>query len=125
MNNPLIIDTGLHWAAVIVYMIATAVNTYGLIFKRERAERVAYFIVIAGLLVHGVALIYRWNIAGHGPYMVKYEILSSDAWIALFLFLVFSRIYPKIRPVSIFVFPFAFLLIGIGLFFNPEVRKLP
>jgi cytochrome c-type biogenesis protein CcsB len=125
MNNPLIIDTGLHWAAVIVYMIATVVNTYGLIFKRERAERVAYFIVIAGLLVHGVALIYRWNIAGHGPYMVKYEILSSDAWIALFMFLVFSRIYPKIRPVSIFVFPFAFLLIGIGLFFNPEVRKLP
>lgn len=125
MNNPLIIDISLHWIAVIVYAVATIVNTYGLIFKKERAERVSYFIVIGGLLVHGIALIYRWTVAGHGPYIVRYEVLSSNAWIALFLFLIFSRVFPKIRPASIIVFPSVFLLIAIGLFFNPEVRKLP
>ena len=125
MNKALIVDTALHWAAVIIYAIATVVNVYGLIFKKDRAERISYFIILSGLLVHGIALIYRWTVAGHGPYIVRYEVLSSNAWIALFLFLVFVRKFPKIKPASIFVFPSTFLLIALGLFFNPEVRKLP
>ena len=125
MNNALIVDTSLHWAAVIIYVIATVVNVYGLIFKKDRAERISYFIILSGLLVHGIALIYRWTVAGHGPYMTRYEVLSSNAWIALFLFLVFVKKFPKIKPASIFVFPSTFLVIALGLFLNPEVRKLP
>jgi cytochrome c-type biogenesis protein CcsB len=125
MYNPIVIDISLHWAAVIVYMLATAVNTYGLIFKRDRVEKTSYFIVIAGLLIHGAALIYRWNLTGHGPYTVKYEVFSSNAWMILFIFLIFSWIFPKIKPTSIFVFPSSFLLLATGLFFDPEVKKLP
>jgi cytochrome c-type biogenesis protein CcsB len=101
------------------------VNTYGLIFKRDGVEKASYFIVIAGLFVHGIALVYRWNLTGHGPYTVKYEVFSSNAWMILFIFLIFSRIFPKIKPTSIFVFPSSFLLLAIGLSFNPEVKKLP
>ncbi|MEW6109438.1 MAG: cytochrome c biogenesis protein CcsA [Nitrospirota bacterium] len=125
MNNPLVMDTGLHWTAVIVYIIATIANTYGLIFQKERAARISYIIVIAGLIIHGIALLYRWNISGHGPYMAKYEVLSANAWIALFVFLVFTKIFPKIRPASIIVFPTVFLTTVLGLFFNPGVKKLP
>jgi cytochrome c-type biogenesis protein CcsB len=125
MNSPLIIDTSLHWIAVIIYVIATIVNVYGLLFNREKAERISYYVIGAGLVVHAIALLYRWSISGHGPYMVKYEILSSNAWIALFLFLIFAKVFPRIKFASIFMFPAAFLLIAIGLFFNPEVRKLP
>jgi cytochrome c-type biogenesis protein CcsB len=125
MDNSLFIDTGFHWAAVIVYALAIITNAYGLIFRKEKSERVSYFIVIAGLLIHGVGIIYRWVIAGHGPYMARYEVLSSDAWIALFLFLIFGRIFPKIQTASIIVFPAVFLTLGLSLFFNPEVSKLP
>lgn len=125
MNNPLIIDTGLHWAAVVVYVLATAANTYGLIFRKDRAERVSYLLVVVGLFIHGVALIYRWTVSGHGPYMVRYEVLSSNAWTSLFVFLIFARVFPKIRQASIFVFPSAFLLIAIGIFSNPGAKKLP
>ncbi len=125
MNEPLVIDTAIHWTAVIVYIIATIANTFGLIFRKERAERRGYIIVIVGLIIHGIGLIYRWNVAGHGPYMTRYEVLSANAWIALFIFLIFARIFPKIKPASIIVFPVAFLTIALGLFFNPEVRKLP
>ncbi|MHC4604098.1 MAG: cytochrome c biogenesis protein [Planctomycetota bacterium] len=125
MDNSLFIDTGFHWAAVIVYALAIIANAYGLIFRKDRAESVSYFIVITGLLIHGIGIIYRWVIAGHGPYMARYEVLSSDAWIALFLFLIFGRIFPKIRPASIIVFPVVFLTLGLSLFFNPEVSKLP
>lgn len=125
MNNPLVIDTAIHWTAVIIYVFAAVTNIYGLIFKKDRAERISYFIAIAGLIVHGAALIYRWRIAGHGPYMARYEVLSSNAWVVLLLFLIFSKAYPRIRPASIFVFPSTFLLIALGLFFNPDVKKLP
>lgn len=125
MTNALVIDTGFHWAAVLIYVIAAVMNTYGLIFNKERAERLSYIMVLAGLLVHGTGLLYRWHIAGHGPYMVRYEVLSSNAWIALFFFLLFSRVFPKIRPASIVVFPAGFLTIAIAVFLNPAVRKLP
>ena len=125
MNNPLAIDTGLLWVAVIIYVFATVINIYGLIFKREGAERASYFTVTAGLFVHGIALVYRWNLTGHGPYTVKYEVFSSNAWMVLFIFLVFSKTYPKIKPASMFLFPATLLLLATGLSFNPEVKKLP
>lgn len=125
MIDPLVIDTGLHWIAVVLYIIATVINCYGLVFHRQKAERASYRVAVAGLCVHGAALLYRWIVSGHGPYIVKYEILSSDAWLVLFLFLIFQRMYPKIRFASLVVFPATFLLIGIGLFLNPASRKLP
>jgi cytochrome c-type biogenesis protein CcsB len=125
MGNLLIIDSGFHWAAVIMYAFATLVNVYGLIFLREKAEIISYYIVITGLISHGTGLIYRWVVSGHGPYMARYEVLSSDAWIALFLFLVFSRVFPKIRSASIVVFPVTLLVTGLAIFFNADVTKLP
>ncbi len=125
MNNALIIDISMHWAAVIIYVIATLLNAYGLIFEKKKAYNKSYYVVVAGLLVHGIAILYRWNVAGHGPYMARYEVMSSNAWMVLFLFLVFSKVFPKIRPSSIIVFPMAFLLIALGVFFNPDVTKLP
>ena len=125
MVNLTFIDSGLHWTAVILYAVATIFNTTGVIFRKEKAERISYSIVVAGLLVHGAALIARWIAAGHGPYMVRYEVLSSNAWVALFLFLIFVKIFPKIRPVSIIVFSASFMLIAISLFSSAELRKLP
>jgi cytochrome c-type biogenesis protein CcsB len=125
MNNTLYIETGLHWAAVIVYAIAILINSHGIIFHNEKTEKLSYGIVIAGLFSHGAGIIYRWTIAGHGPYMARYEVVSSDAWIALFLFLIFSKIYPKIRPASIIVFPVVLLTTGLALFFNPKINELP
>jgi cytochrome c-type biogenesis protein CcsB len=125
MTSPLIIDTSAHWAAVIIYVIATVLNAYGLIFENEKAYKKSYYIALAGLLVHGLAILYRWNVSGHGPYMARYEVMSSNAWMALSLFIVFSKFIPKIRPASIIVFPSVFLMIAIGIFFNPEVTKLP
>ena len=89
MSDPLVIDTGVHWAAVIMYVVATAANVYGLFFRKKTAERASYFIVVCGLLIHGVALLYRWKTAGHGPYMARYEVLSSNAWIMMTMFLFF------------------------------------
>lgn len=125
MNNPALVETILHWTAVVLYVLASLANTTGLIFARPRAERAGYRLALAGLLVHSAALLHRWVEAGHGPYMVRYEVLSSNAWMALVLFLLFARLFPRVRPASIIVFPGVFLLLAIGIFTNPEIRKLP
>ncbi len=125
MNNPLYIESVLNWIAVIMYAFAAVVNIYGLIFGKEKAERLSYFVAIVGLLSHGSALVYRWIRAEHGPYMVRHEVISADAWIALFLFLIFSKVFPKIKPASIVIFPVTLLALGLSLFFNPEISKLP
>lgn len=125
MNQTLLIDQILHWLAVVIYAVATVFNVTGLVFKKERAERISYSIVLAGFMVHGAGLAYRWLEAGHGPYMARYEVFSSNAWIAVLLFLVFTKIYPKVRSMSLFVFPAAFFLIALSVFQDTAIQKIP
>ncbi len=125
MSSSFLLDTGLHWMAVVVYAGAAVLNSAGIIFKKEKAETASYALAVCGLLLHGIALISRWIEAGHGPYMVRYEVLSSNGWVAMFLFLIFLKIFPKIRTASIVMFPAAFFLIALSLFYSSELKKIP
>ncbi len=125
MDNSIAIAVGINWIAVIFYVLATLFNTYGLIFQKEKAEYISYRLVTVGLIIHGGALVYWWHVVGHGPYMARYEVLSSNAWMVLLMFVIFKRFFPRIAAASIIIFPAAFLLVALGLFYNPQVRKLP
>lgn len=125
MNDSLVVDITLHWCAVLLYVGATILNTYGVIFEKNKLERTGFFLVLLGLTVHSAALLYRWSVADHGPYISKYEVLSSNAWVALVLFLIFRRSFPRIKPSSIVIYPAVFLLIAIGLFLSPDIKKVP
>jgi cytochrome c-type biogenesis protein CcsB len=123
--EPSAIETGVQWGAVALYVAATIGNCVGVIFRKPAAEKLGYRLAAAGLVVHGAALLFRWVGTGHGPYIVRYEILSSHAWLTLLLFLVFKARYPRIRPASLVVFPAVFLLIACGLFLDPTSQQLP
>nr|AAD55088.1 putative cytochrome c synthesis protein [Geobacter metallireducens] len=124
-NDPVIIDVSVHWIAVIVYVLATISNVWGVVFTKKKAVQWSYFLAYLGLAIHGLVLLYRWVITGHGPYMARYEILSSNAWVLLVLFLVFGKVYPKIKPASIVRFPGNISSHCPGLFFNPEMTRMP
>ncbi len=125
MNKAFPLQIAIHWLAVLLYVLASIANTWGIVFDQEKAERVAYRILVAGLLVHGAAILLWWYLVGHGPYMARYEVLSSLSWVLLVFFLFSSKVYPAVRPASILVFPTAFMLIGLGVFFTPAVKTLP
>lgn len=125
MDTSLGLYVGLMWLAVFIYILATVANVAGVVFDRGNSERVAYRLAVAALVLHGGVIVYWWRIVGHGPYMAPSEVLSSDAWIVMALFLVFQRIYPQVRPASIIAFPATFLLLALGLFYNPGIRTLP
>ena len=69
----------LHWAGVLLYAAACLAYAVNLCFGRERAQRWGFGLALAGLLPHGAGLLLRWAESGHGPYMARYEVLSSNA----------------------------------------------
>jgi len=125
MDKQVAIYVALNWLAVFCYVAATIANVSGVVFRKEVVERRSYYPVWLGLLVQSVAIIYWWRIVGHGPYMAPSEVLSSDAWITMVVFLVFMRFFPRIRLASVIVFPVTFLLIALAIFYNPGIRSLP
>ncbi len=115
----------LNWTAVFFYVVATVVNVSGVVFKKETLEQRSYWLIGIGMLFHSAATAIWWRAVGHGPYMAPSEVLSSNAWIALATFFVFQRLYPRVSPASIFVFPSAFLMLALANFYNPGIRSLP
>lgn len=115
----------LNWVAVFFYVVATVVNVSGVLFRKERARKASYLCAGLGALVHLGAILFWWRLVGHGPYMAPSEVLSSDSLMAIAVFFVFVRWYPRAAPASIVVFPAAFLMLALGNFYQPAIRTLP
>lgn len=115
----------LHWAGVILYSTSAVAYALHLFFGRERAQRWGVALAAAGLVPHGAGLILRWIESGHGPYMARYEVLSSNAWVAVASFLLASWCLPRLRAAGAVVMPACFLGMTAGLFTDPGLRTLP
>lgn len=118
-------EVSLHWAAVALYIGGAALFAYLLIFAHPGKTRWALWATAAGLIPHSAALALRWFAVGHGPYMLKYEVLSSNAWVAVVMLVFFVARRPSWAPLAIIVLPLSVLMMGFGLFTNPEARDLP
>ncbi|WP_298440168.1 cytochrome c biogenesis protein CcsA [Geobacter sp.] len=114
-----------NWVAVLFYVVATIANVYGVVFGNKKIERRSLLPLLCGMVVHTVSIAGWWRLVGHGPYMAPSEVLSSVSWISLATYLLFLRVYPRLRAVSIIVFPAAFLALAIANFYNPGIRTLP
>lgn len=114
-----------NWVVVIVYVLATIANATGVLFKKDRPERISYWLAGSGLGLHSIVIAYWWTVVGHGPYMAPNEVLSSDAWAIMACFFIFLRLYPRIKPASILAFPATFLMLALSMFYNPGIRTLP
>lgn len=118
-------ETVLHWLGVAFYIASAAVFAHSVCFAHAERTRWAWLLALGGLLPHGAALVVRYVAAGHGPYMMKYEVLSSNAWIAIAMMLLFLRRRPDWAPLALVALPASILMVGFGLFTNPEMRSLP
>ncbi|MEI6210881.1 MAG: cytochrome c biogenesis protein CcsA [bacterium] len=123
--SPFAWETTLHWSAVALYLAGLVGMAYALIFVHPEKRATALWLTAAGLLPHAAALVLRYLQVGHGPYMMKYEVLSSNAWIAVALLLLFLWRRPGWSALALVVLPVSILMLGFGLFTNPEARDLP
>jgi ABC-type transport system involved in cytochrome c biogenesis permease subunit len=113
------------WSVVIIYVLTTVANVAGIIFEKKQLERLSYCGAWLGLALHSIIIAFWWKEVGHGPYMAPTEVLSSDSWMVMFCFLLFLKLYPRIREASMLAFPSAFLMLALSLFYNPGIRTLP
>jgi cytochrome c-type biogenesis protein CcsB len=115
----------LHWAGVVLYALASAAFIYGAAFGRERPLDAGCRLVLAGLVPHAAGLAVRWYASGHGPYMAPCEVLSSNAWVGLAMFLLAARRLPRSKAAGSVVVPVCMLMTAAGMFMNPGLRSLP
>jgi len=123
--NSFILETIFHWSAVAFYIAGIVGVAYALIFARPEKSPVGLWLAATGLVPHTVALVLRYVHVGHGPYMMKYEVLSSNAWLAIVLLLLLVWRQPRWTALALVVLPVSVLMLGFGLFSNPEARDLP
>ena len=115
----------LHWVAVAGYVAATHLLAYATLFNKPARVRWAWWMTAFGLVPHASALAVRYFAVGHGPYMLKYEVLSSNAWIVIAMMLVFVWRRPNWAAIALVVLPASIVMMGFGLFSSPEARDLP
>ena len=115
----------LHLAAMVVYGTAVGLTVFGTLMSKTKIERSGHVLAILGLVVHSVALLLRWYGVEHGPYLSRYEVLSSNSLAAMAMFLLLVWRVPRLRSLSVLVYPAVLIVLGIGIYTGPEVQMLP
>jgi cytochrome c-type biogenesis protein CcsB len=123
--NRYALEIALHWTGVGLYIAAAVAFTFAVVFGKPRALRLGMVLAAAGLAPHGAAIVLRWVAVGHGPYMLKYEVLSSNAWVAIAVLLLVLLRRPGWAALAVVAMPLSILSVALGLFSNPESRELP
>ncbi len=125
MSQRYALEVALQWVGVGLYIAAAVLLVFSVVFGRARALGWSLWLAAAGLVPHGAAILLRWIAVGHGPYMLRYEVLSSNAWVAMALVLLVIARRPAWAAIGAVAFPLAILSLAFGLFSNPEIRDLP
>ncbi|MBI2887237.1 MAG: cytochrome c biogenesis protein CcsA [Chloroflexi bacterium] len=115
----------LYWVAVTLYALAAVGFAIALLWQSEALLARATWLVAGTLAPHGAAILLRWAAVGHGPYINRYEVLSSDVWVGLALFLAFQLRFPRLRIIGAAILPVAVLLMGYGALSTDTVESLP
>ncbi len=119
------LEVTLHWLATGLYIVATLLLAAGAVFGKDRARRLCRLVYLAGLMPHTAALALRWVESGHGPYILRYEVLSANAYLAVVGLLLLLWRRPAWSALGLFAAPVAIVAIAVGLFSNPQMRELP
>lgn len=118
------LEVALLWSGLALYLVSLVAFAVTVVLGRE-LRRLAMVALVAGLVPHGAALVSRWVEVGHGPYMLKYEVLASNAWVAIAGLALALRKRAGRDALALVVVPVAILLVALGLSTEPRVRALP
>ena len=118
-------DVPLYWAAVTLYAASCALFVIAQVFGKEHWFARAPQLAAAGLAPHAASLALRWVEVGHGPYINRYEVFSSDTFVAVALFVLVQRTWPVVRWAGPLVTGAAFLLMGFALMSSRGAVPLP
>jgi ABC-type transport system involved in cytochrome c biogenesis permease subunit len=124
MNMTLELELQTLWAALVFYVLAGTVAIFGAVLQKK-PERAVLGFLLAGLLLHTLSIAFRWERLGHGPYTTMYEILLSNIWSLLAVYVIAYWRIALIRPTAAVVMPILFVMMGWLLMTSPNAGHLP
>ncbi len=119
-----IIEKGLFWIALFMYVASFGLGIFGFIGRRDRLLLWGHRLLLAGFAFHSATALTRWVSAGHSPVTDTYELNLTGTWFLLLLFIVFERIGRADRVVGLVVAPLAFLIMGYGYLTGVEIKPM-
>src|SRR4030065_1793045 len=87
------------WAALVSYFLAGSLAIFGVVLRRK-PERAVLALLILGLVLNTATIALRWERVGHGPYITMYEVLMSNIWSILLIYVLAYWRIPAIRPTA-------------------------
>lgn len=112
------------WLGIIAYVLAGSLAIVGVVMGK-RPERTILILMILGLAMHGTSIMLRWVRLEHGPYLTMFEILSSNIWSLLLVFMLAYWRFRAIRSTAAIVLPILFVMMGWLMLSSPEPGHLP
>ncbi len=112
------------WAALVLYVLAGVLAIVGVALQ-HKPERMVLVLLLFGLVLHTVSIVMRWDRLGHGPYITMYEILLSNVWSLLAIYVLAYWRIPAIRATAAVVMPILFVMMGWLLMASPYEGHLP
>jgi ABC-type transport system involved in cytochrome c biogenesis permease subunit len=109
---------------LVTYGIATLVAVAGALRGRTLWRSVALLLLVA-LVIHGSAIVLRWQRLDHGPYVDMYEVLSSNIWTLHAVLLLVIGALPRLRPVLATTLPVLLVLVLWLLTLRPSDTLFP
>ncbi|GAB4253922.1 MAG: c-type cytochrome biogenesis protein CcsB [Thermoleophilia bacterium] len=119
------VQIGLVWVTEALYVLGFVLLVLGFALGRDRWIERSFAALAVGLVPHTGAIILRWIEAGHAPYIQFYEVILSDTWFGVAIFLLLVWRYPRLRPAGLVAMPLTVILLGIAVFSSTEIRSLP
>jgi len=109
---------------VLIYFVSTIGFLVQVITLRKDVERIATIFLCIGFGLHTVALLIRWFVGGHPPFVNLYDSLSFLAWAMVGLFLLFQWQH-KLKSFGAFVVPLAMFVMTASSLQSKAIVPLP
>jgi ABC-type transport system involved in cytochrome c biogenesis permease subunit len=118
------IELRILWAAIILYVLGGSLAIAGVVLAK-RPEKSVLALVLIGWVLHTASLAARWQRLDHGPFMSMFEILSSNIWSLVLVFVITYWRIPQIRPSAAVVMPILFVMMGWLMLSSPGEVHFP
>ena len=114
---------GLFFASLILYFVATVLELSGMVFKKEKITRLAWWLFVAGAVCQTGYLVARGVIARRLPLSNQFEFATAFAWgIAVMLIVLKTGSYAQwIRAAAM---PMVFLVLSYAALQPKEITEL-
>jgi cytochrome c-type biogenesis protein CcsB len=106
------LELALMWIALTLYVGATIMFVFGVIFSKEKLTHNAVYVTTGALVVQLAAMGVRWARLGHGPYIGYYEVANAFTVCAVGFFVIAAWRNRRLDATGIGVMPVVVLLLA-------------